>query len=201
MYVSSVGRGSGERLAAGWATPRSEDPAGDQADPTEPQLSVLPPSDSDPVCEPLEVDHRSELSWSEPTQAGVWIPRLGLAGCSRPLQLPAAGVSWPLLVAAAATLCWLLAAAVAGRPAFARGSTLPPEIAGWPAVAVLSTATGRPVEVVGGTSLRYICRAKEGPSCSSRRGRRDLVQSRWQSLVSLRTSSLQVEAPPLARRT
>ena len=110
VYVSSVGRGSRERLTAGWASPRSEDPAGDQADPTEPQMSVLPPADSDPVCEPLEVDHWSELSWSEPTRTGVWIPKLGLAGCSRLLLLQAAGVGWLLLVAAAATLSWLLEA-------------------------------------------------------------------------------------------
>jgi hypothetical protein len=219
-----VGRGRGERLTAGWAAPRSEGRAGDQADPPEPKLSEQPPADSGPVCEPVEVDHRSDLSGSEPTQKGVLIPDSGLTGYCWLLLLLAAGLCWLLLVAATAGWCWLLVdggfcwilltAAAAGWQATAAGSTLLPVVAGWLVLqdgsrrllAVVvgrlqAAASGRPLEGLGGTPLRYICRANAGHSWSSRRGRRDLVQSRWQSLVSLRTSSLQVEAPPLTRRT
>ena len=114
VYVSSVGRGRGVASNSRLVVTRSEGRSGDQADPPEPKLSEQPPADSAPEDEPPEVDHRSELSGSEPSQAGVLIPGSGLAGCCRLLPLLAAAICWLLLAAAAAGWCWLLVGCYAG---------------------------------------------------------------------------------------
>jgi hypothetical protein len=120
VYVSSVGRGRGVHLTAGRSSPWSEGRAGDQADPPEPKLSEQPPADSEPVGESLEVDHRSELSGSEPSREGVLVPNSGLADCCWLLLLLATSICWRLLAAAGCRLllapadcccCWLLLAA------------------------------------------------------------------------------------------
>ena len=215
VYVSSMGRGRGVRRTAGWLSPGSEGRTGDQADPPEPKLSEQPPADSEPADEPLEVDHRSELSGLESSREGVLIPNSGLADCCWLLLLLATSICWRLLAATAAGRCWLLlavgfcwlqlTAAAAGccLQLTAAGSTMLLVVASWLLLLdgswqLLAVVVGRPqaaasgwlLEGVGGTPLRYMWWAKAGHSWSSRRGRRDLVQSRWQSLVSRKTSSL-----------